>query len=133
MGGDQPLDIRAEFEDCFALPREDRFADAVIGPITPEEAIAFMVDQIKGDDDPVTRQVVGYLLIESRAPMPEEVRKEVLAGIDAEINAESEWNDPALRNKALSDFAAIVEAYPAEGGKVELPHQPGLFEKIFSA
>lgn len=130
MGGDQPLDIQADFEDCFASATAEN-SESVIGPITADEALAFMHDQIKEDDDPVTRQVVGFLLIQNGAPLPEEARKLVLEGIDQEINAESDWNDPALRHKALSDFAAIVEVYPAEGGKVDLPYQPVLFEKIF--
>ena len=133
MGGDQPLDIEWCFEDRFAEPRESRFDDAVIRPISAEDGLAFMREQIARDDDPVTRQVVGFLLIKNGAPMLPETRALVLEGIDTEINAESDWNDPAKRKAALSDFAAIVEKYPAEGGRVDLPEQPGLFDKIFGA
>lgn len=124
MGGDTPYDIQFCFEEQFGLAQTP----------TTDEAVAFIGASI--EDSPynahVIKQVTGFIMMERSAPMNDELRRLVLEGIDEEISeGATQWQDPSLRLTALSDFRALVEAYPAEGGRVDLPHQPGLFEKIF--
>lgn len=118
MGGDTPLDIEDDFEDRF----DERVP-------TAEEGLDFLNSVLHYDED-IAKSVTAFLLIQRGAPMSDEVRRLALEGIAGEDT--SDWDDPAKRDAVLADFKLIVEVYPAEGGKVELPHQPGLFEKIFS-
>lgn len=140
MGGDTPLDIRAEFEDRFGSDDPDATEENKLLCVpTADEGLAFLNDTMTewnfGSDYPIIKQVTGFLVMERSAPMNDELRRLVIEGIDAEINEIKQgaptWNDPASRLQSLSDFRVLVEAYPTEGGNVDLPHQPGLFEKIF--
>ena len=63
--------------------------------------------------------------------MSDELRALILEGIDEEIATGCEdWNDPQERIDSLKDFRTRVEAYPAAGGTVDLPHQRGLFDMM---
>lgn len=142
MGGDTPLDFKGNFEDRFGSLDEEfnkwRLDDGK-EPIefrvpTSEETLEFIQScrawkWYSGSEDPVLLQVTGFLVIERGGQMNDELRAEVLRGIDEEI-AEGceEWNNPQERITCLQEFRKVVEAYPAEGAKVEVPHQRGLFE-----
>ena len=62
--------------------------------------------------------------------MSDELRALVIEGIDEENPEEDGWGNSGRREQVLREFKAAVLAYPAAGAKVELPHQPGLFEVI---
>lgn len=141
MGGDSPLDYRDAFEDVFGSTDEEfnewRIEDGK-EPIpfrvpTSEETLQFIKSLGSSSDDHIVRQVVGWLVIERGAPMSEELRVMILGGIDDEDPITEGWEYPEKRIECLDDFRCIVEAYPAAGGKVEMPGSPGLFDKIYNA
>ena len=119
MGGDTPLDIEGWFEERFGKSAP-----------SAEESLSFLTSQLneRSWDATSFKQVTAFLLIQRAAPMHDEVRRLALEGCVEEDT--SSWNDPDERDTVLAQFAEIIKAYPAEGGRVELPHQPGLFEKI---
>ena len=114
MGGDTPLDIQEDLNSQYSR---------LI--ITPEEAITYIV----ADDDPVTRQVVGFLMVKNGLPLNEELKQMILDGIDAELD-EPRFTEVEERNGHLKAFRTLLTDYPLEGAKVETPHQKGLFEQI---
>lgn len=120
MGGDAPLDIEYLFEQ--------RFGEA--GVPTADEALEFMTKTIQEDqyEHTTVKQVTAFILMQRGAPMHDEVRRIALEGIAEEDT--SDWKDPSERDASLAQFGELVKLYPAEGGRVDLPHQPGLFEKI---
>jgi len=138
MGGDTPLDFKGEFEDRFGSLDEafnEYRAEDGQPPIPyrlPEspEVIEFLKIGEKWGDQHILQQVTGFLLMERGAPMSEELRALVIQGIDEENPTEDGWSNGEAREKVLHEFKAAVLAYPAAGAKVELPHQPGLFEVI---
>lgn len=121
MGGDAPLDIQIYFEE----QRID----------TSDEAVAFIEGMINHWNcyENVIKQVVGFLMIKNGRAMSDQLRQLVIDGIEAECEEEALlcWTRPDIRREHLMEFKKVVLAYPAEGGKVELPDQPGLFDKIF--
>lgn len=140
MGGDEPLDCRHVFECVFGSTDEEfnewRIEDGE-EPIpfhipTSEETIEF-IKSLDGFNDHIGKQVVGWLVIERGAPMNDELRLLILEGIDSEDPIEEGWIKPEKRIEQLDEFRRIVEAYPAEGAKVEMPESPGLFDKIYNA
>jgi hypothetical protein len=135
MGGDTPLDIKAEFEDRFGSADPDLDEETVAFRIpTADESAGFMVEMtdLFGMDDEFGA-VLGFLLMERGAPMRDDVRQRVYESIEAEMGSNAdEWNEAGSRRKVLTDFRADIAAYPAEGAKVEMPHQPGLMETIFN-
>jgi hypothetical protein len=137
MGGDTPYDIEGAFEDAFGTT--DRYWGSVMPAPkykvpTAEESRQWLNDYLANSyepDAPIAKQVAGFKLMQRGAPMADDVRALVLEGIDEEISEGcEEWSDPQLRLDTLADFRKLVVAYPAEGGKAELPHQPGLLEMI---
>ncbi len=144
MGGDGPLDYKGNFEDEFGSVDADfnkwRLEDgkpAIPFKVpTAEESLKFLEDcrqwkwYSKGDD-PVLCQVIGFLVMERGGAMNDELRAAVVKGCNDELAEGCDsWGDPSIRIKVLQDFRALIEAYPAEGSNIELPHQPGLFEKM---
>jgi hypothetical protein len=135
MGGDTPLDIESMFEDLFGPEGSDRDDDGLPDYRVPTSAE--MIDFIEkttasyGDGE-IVAQVTGFLALQRGADMSEELRTLVLAGIDQEAAGGAvEWDKPEERLAALAELRALVVDY--QGGKVELPHQEGLFERIFAA
>ena len=120
MGGDSPLDIQSDFEAEFARKRPN-----------PTDAVALIERIIAGgEEDHLAKQVVGFLMIDRKAPMSDALRTLVLEGIDEEDPEEIGWSDVESRKQKLADFRKIVVAYPTAGGAVEMPNQPGLMETI---
>lgn len=121
MGGDAPLDVQIYFE-------EQRIN-------TSDEAVAFIEKMINHWNcyENVIKHVVGFLMIKNGHDMSDQLRQLVIDGIEAECEEEALlcWTRPDIRRERLMEFKLVVLAYPAEGGKVELPDQPGLFDKIF--
>lgn len=137
MGGDTPLDIRCRFERLFGSDDRETAEEEKLPEFrlpSADESVAFMQATIAEWDwerDQI-KQVTGFLVMARGAPMSGELRRLVIEGIDAEIaTGAEEWDNPAERIAVLADFRTRVEAYPAEGGVVDLPDQPGLFEMIF--
>lgn len=123
MGGDEPMDVEDAFTDAFGESE-----------VTPEMAIDFLsgkVGKLRGVDQETAEQVVGFLMIQRGARFNSNLRKIVLAGID--LDDATIWEDPTGRKQVMDDFRKIVEEYPDGGAKVDLPHQPGLFETIAGA
>jgi hypothetical protein len=116
MGGDGPLDTEHDFQE--------RFGDRTP---TADEGLDFM-NSFGEYRDEIDKQVTAFLIIKAGAPMHDEVRRLALEGIAEEDT--SEWGDPQERQAVLTEFAKIVKAYPAEGGVIDLPDQPGLLQKI---
>ena len=121
MGGDSPLDLECDFNHEYGL-----------GKASPEQAVEFIKEKLpfSGSEQHIVKQVVGFIMIQRQCEMSDELRQLVLEGI-AEEDLES-WKDPDARNRVLTDFKQIVLAYPTNGGKVDLPHQRGLLEELFS-
>lgn len=121
MGGDTPLDVKGEFESTFAMVRP-----------TPEKTVKFIKDLERtwATAGELIRQATGFIVIEQGAPFSDDLRNEILRGIDEEIEGGCDyWNNPEERLKVLRDFRKIVEAY-GEGEEVMLPRQRGLMEVI---
>lgn len=139
MGGDTPLDFKGNFEDTFGSTdpgfneyREENDHDPIPFVIpTPEQVIEFIHTTDKWGDGDILKQVTGFLVMERGAPMNDELRALIIEGIDEEIVGGAEtWNSPDTRIDRLQEFRKNVLAYPAEGGKVDMPDSPGLFEKL---
>lgn len=138
MGGDTPLDFSGEFEDKFGSKdphvNEWRIEDGkeplpFIIP-TAEQGVEF-IKANQGYDGAIAAQVTGWLMIERGAPMSNELRQLVLSGIDEEISEGAEsWGNPETRIARLQEFRKVVEAYPQDGSQVDMPANPGLFEKL---
>lgn len=143
MGGDSPLDFKGNFEDKFGSLdpefNEWRVEDGKepIPFILPEpDAVFALINEISGQwgDEHVFAQVAGFLVMERGAKMNDELRKAVLNGIDMELTEiqeeESGWSSPETRKERLTEFREAVSRYPDAGSTVEMPHSPGLFEKM---
>ena len=120
MGGDTPLDVSDGFNREFGIQKP-----------TPEKTLKFIneLEKAWGSGD-IIRQATGFLMIQRGAPMNDELRTEILRGIDEEIEGGCDyWNNPEERLTVLRDFRKIVEAY-GKGEDVTLPHQRGLMEVI---
>lgn len=117
MGGDSPLDVEIRYNDSHVR--------------TAEEAVD-VIEKTIADwrcEEHAIKQAVGFCHIRNGLPMNDELRELILEGIAEEDI--SVWNDPEERDRRLTEFKQIVEAYPAKGGRVDLPEQEGLFDKIF--
>lgn len=150
MGGDGPWDWKGEFEDTFGSEDETfneyRVEDGkeplpFVVP-TAEAALAFITKTEENvtqfykmsEDGAILRQVTGFLLLERGAPLNDELRAAILWGIDEELAGGCEtWCSPDQRIAELQGFRKLVESYPDAGAKIEMPHQPGLFEKMAQA
>lgn len=135
MGGDTPLDLQGDFEDKFGAldPYEGQFEDVATPPTfvlpTPEQSIAFIEERL-GYDGEITKQVVGFMLLERGAPLNDRLRALINEGLDED---ESEnWNDSGSRAVRINEFRQLLAQYPDEGRAQEMPHQAGLFETIFN-
>ena len=135
MGGDTPLDIESMFEDRFGSSDPERAEDGLPEYRVPTSAeLIDFIGKTTADygDGEIVAQVTGFLALQRGAEMSEELRALVLAGIDQEAaEGAVEWDRPEERLAALAEFRALVAIY--QGGAVELPHQEGLFERIFAA
>ena len=124
MGGDEPLDIEGCFDDEFGENKSALTADAAVEFINGD-----MVNKY-GFEPAIVKQVTGYLTIKRAGPFNDELRRLVIEGIDEELEDTSDWSEPELRVATLNEFKRLVEAYPDTGALVNMPNQPGLFDKL---
>lgn len=120
MGSDTSYDVRDEFEDLAQ-------------PVSSEQASDLLARLIQTwGEDPVLRQALGFVMIEKGYPMSAALKAEVIKGIDDEMGNGNlaDWGDPVEREQKLTAFKQTVVDYPDDGGKIDLPHQEGLFEVI---
>jgi hypothetical protein len=135
MGGDGPCDIQCMFDREFGtrIDEEDEWGEYELpAKVAGNKVIDFADKAIKDYFDfEEVWQAIGYIMIDAGMPMTDSVRKKVLRATDSEIEGGAEsWCSPEGRLEKLREFRAIVDAYPSEGGRVEMPHQTGLFEKF---
>ena len=142
MGGDTPLDFKGNFEDKFGSTdpefnewrEEDGKPTIPFVKPDPQEVLTFINDfdwRWGRDDEPILKQVTGFLLMERGAPMNDELRALIIQGIDEEISEGAPtWNSPETRIARLQEFRKAVESYPAAGANVEMPESPGLLSKL---
>ena len=120
MSGDTPLDVKDMLED---LPE--------INPVTATKFIRDLEVEW-GCCIREIRQCTAFCLIEKGLPIDYKIREYALWAIDDEIKEidadEDCWKNSSERRAVLVEFRKIVEMYPDSGCKVEMPHQPGLFE-----
>lgn len=127
MCGDEPLDIEGDYNDRFE-------AGSVI---TSADTINFIAELCEtGYCDHIAKQVVGFIVMSQGLAMSEDLRAVILDGIQeelAEIEREEDgWNSPQERKDNLIEFRQLTQDYPAGGGKVEMPEQIGLFDRIYA-
>ena len=118
MGGDSPLDIEGDWED--------EFGEQVV---SSNDAIKFILklQDAWGGARAIT-QVVGFLMIQGKMPINDQLRALIIEACDPD-----EWaDDDEERKKVIDEFRTLVMNYK-DGEEVTMPHQPGLFEKINDA
>lgn len=140
MGGDTPLDFRGEFEDLFGSDdaTHNRWREQDGEPAIPfvkptaQQSVDFIKNNVqKWGDDAILCQVTGWMVMERAAPMNDELRQLVLAGIDSEVaGGATEWGSPEARIARLMEFRFAVDRYPNEGAEVDMPDSPGLFDML---
>jgi len=135
MGGDAPLDWVGFLCDGWAQhdwERDDTWhgysvtkelIDANLGRILKN----LRTCKVMGPGDPIGWQVLGVMIMEHGARMPEDVRGHVLQ-VTSEMNPQEEgWCDPEARQRSLDNFWAAVHNY--DGTPVKITEE-GLFEAI---
>lgn len=141
LGGDGPYDVRGFLLDSIGCFPEDEEGNDLehfwLKEMSIEEYRALMNEKIdvllneaihrENDYGEIAGQVLGALILEVGAVMPDNVRAFVLASAEGD-----EWAHEAEdRAEFVQDLIEKVNAYPAEGGVVVPLAQEGLFEKIF--
>ena len=120
MGGDAPLDIHGWWTDKAglvgdtlpypgqALTDAQAAAVAAVLPADLDAAKAAIARWETRRPDPVARQVLGIVWMQTGRPMPDDIKAFVLSLNDNDLAA---WHGDPDRERRLAAFAGAVNAY----------------------
>lgn len=125
MGGDAPYDWEDEiYEICGAeMWPEGRTSKGKISPDQFTEHLEKIIVALRKSKDPIGYQVLGVLMMESGADMPEEVKSKIMQACH-----DDEWarRDPEREEKILELHDKVLKY---DGTTVEIKSK-GLFQAI---
>lgn len=120
MGGDAPMDIHGWWTDKAGLAGDDlpypgraftaAQADAVAAvlPADLDAAKAAIAPWETRQPDPVARQVLGIVWMQTGRPMPDDIKAYVVSLNDTDL---ADWHGDPDREAVLAGFADTVNGY----------------------
>jgi hypothetical protein len=135
MGGDEPCDWVGFLCDGWVEYDWDRDDTWHGYPVTKElidANLGRIIENLKtckvmGPGSPIGWQVLGVMIVEHGAQLPDEIQQSILQATKDMDPQEEGWCDPDERQRCLDNFYETIQNYRGEPVKVT---DKGLFEAL---